>query len=273
MIIDFHTHAFPDKIAARTLAALRAGMNEVGHTDIPPCTDGTYPGLVRRMDAAAIDRSVVLPIVTKPSQTETVNRCAAEVNAAGGRLLSFGSVHPADPTAPDTVSRLAAAGFRGIKLHPEFQQVNLDSPECLAVLRSAARSGLCVVTHAGRDVGLPPPVHCTPEMLLRVSDRVPELCLVAAHLGGWMMWDEVARMLAPSTLYFDTAFISRFISPERARDIISAHDPARTLLGSDCPWEDPAESVRFVRSLGLVEERTGAILGSNAEKILLLGKS
>lgn len=248
-------------------------MNEVGHVDIPPCTDGSYESLLHRMDEAGVDRSVVLPIATKPAQTETINRTAALVNAQyGGRLISFGSVHPADPTAPDTVARLAEAGFRGIKLHPQFQGVDLDAPECLAVLRAARDNGLCVVTHAGRDIGLPPPVRCTPAMILRVLDRLPDLSLVAAHLGGWMMWDEAADLLAPSPVFFDTAFLSRFLPPDRARDIIIAHDPARALFGSDCPWEDPAVTAAYVRGLGLSDALCADVLGKNAEKLLFSRK-
>ena len=91
-------------------------------------------------------------------------------------------------------------------------------------------------------------------------------------LGGWMMWDEAAALLAPSPVYFDTAFLSRFLPPDRARDIILSHDPARTLFGSDCPWEDPAATAAYVASLGLPCDAENAILSANAQKLLFPGQ-
>lgn len=267
-IIDFHTHAFPERIAGRTIDVLREGMRRESGTDRVPAFDGTVDGLRTVMKKSGVDISVILPIVTKPKQTEHINDYAAEVNTAYGDLVSFGSVHPADPTAPETVKRLAEAGFRGIKLHPEFQGTYIDGEETLRVLRSASECGLAVTVHAGADIGLPPPVHCTPEMLLRVIDRVPDLTLIVAHLGGWMMWDKVAELLCDSPILFDTAFIMDFIEPSRAVDIITSHGNEKILFGSDCPWENPADTLDFILSLGLTDEDNRRILGENAEKIL-----
>lgn len=272
-IIDFHTHAFPEKIASRTLELLRDGMRRESGRDCTPASDGTAAGLVSVMDKAGIDISVVMPIVTKPAQTGHINEFAADLTSgSGGRLISFGSVHPSDPDAPEKVDKLAASGFCGIKLHPEFQKTYIDSPECISVLRRAAAGGLAVTVHAGADIGLPPPVHCTPDRILHVLDAVPGLKLIAAHLGGWMMWDDVAEKLCTTPVYFDTAFIADFIDPTRAKDIITAHTAKKVLFGSDCPWEDPAVTVGFIRSLGLSAEDTELILGKNAEEILKLNK-
>ena len=267
-IIDFHTHVFPEKIAGRTLEALREGMRRESGTDRVPAFDGTAAGLREVMKKSGVDISVILPIVTKPKQTEHINAYAAEVNTAYGDLVSFGSVHPADPTSPETVKRLAQAGFRGIKLHPEFQETYIDSEETLAVLRSAASCGLAVTVHAGADIGLPPPVHCTPEMMLRVIDRIPDLTFIAAHLGGWMMWDKVAELLCDTPILFDTAFIRDFIEPSRAVDIITSHGSEKILFGSDCPWENPSDTLEFIKALSLTDEDKRRILGGNAEKIL-----
>jgi len=271
MIIDFHSHAFPDAVAGRAIDALKKGIKSVSGTDIEPVTDGTLAGLADISVGAGVTKSVVLPIATKPSQTESINSFAVRIpELSGGRLMSFGSVHPADPGAPDAVAAIAEAGLPGIKLHPEFQQSYIDSPESMAVLRAARDHGLCVTVHAGRDIGLPPPVHCTPDMMLRVLDVLPGLKLIAAHLGGWMMWDEVAARLSGAPLYFDTAFISDYAEPAAVRDIINAHGADRVLLGSDCPWEDPAKSIAFVRSLGLENKDEELILGGNAKKLLNL---
>ena len=89
MIIDFHTHIFPDKIAEKTIAKLASVAN------IAASTDGTINGLVESMNRANVDISVIQPVVTKPEQFETINQFAQSINEKyKGRLISFGGIHP-----------------------------------------------------------------------------------------------------------------------------------------------------------------------------------
>ncbi len=268
MIIDFHTHAFPEKIAARTIDTLIANTARITDYPMKNCTDGTARGLIGIEKEAGVALAVVLPIVTNPKHTETVNRVAKETNEAGGGLYSFGSVHPADPDAITWVDKLAEGGFKGIKLHPEFQNIYADSDEMVNICRRAAHYGMTVVFHAGRDIGYLPPVKAEPDALLRLLDRVPSLKLVAAHLGGWMMWQEVAAKLVGTPIYFDTAFIADFVDKSLARDIINAHGADKVLFGSDAPWEDPAKTLEFLRSLDIDSEDLRKICGTNAAGLL-----
>jgi predicted TIM-barrel fold metal-dependent hydrolase len=272
MTIDFHTHAFPEKIAARTLEALIANVSRISDYPMKNYTDGTASGLLEVEHRAGVDLAIVLPIVTNPKQTETVNRVAKETNEASCGLYSFGSLHPADTDALLWVDKLAADGFKGIKLHPEFQNIYADSDEMVNICRRAAHYGMTVVLHAGRDIGYPPPVKTTPDMLLRIVDKIPDIKLVAAHLGGWMMWDEVAAKLCGTPIYFDTAFISDFIEPSWARDIIVSHGAEKILFGSDCPWEDPAHTLDFLNSLDIDPNDRKKICGENAAGLLGIEK-
>lgn len=58
MIIDFHTHIFPDKLAPRATAHLSELCHEA------PATDGTASGLIASMKRAGISLSVALPVLT-----------------------------------------------------------------------------------------------------------------------------------------------------------------------------------------------------------------
>jgi predicted TIM-barrel fold metal-dependent hydrolase len=268
MIIDFHTHAFPEKIAARTIETLIANTARISDYPMKNHTDGTASGLIAAEKRAGVDLAVVLPIVTNPRHTETVNRVAMETNAKAEGLYSFGSLHPCDPDAVSWLDKLARDGFAGIKLHPEFQDYYADGKEAFEIYRRAAEYGMTVVFHAGRDIGYLPPVKTTPDMLLRIVDKIPDIKIVAAHLGGWMMWDEVAAKLCGSPIYFDTAFISDFIEPSLARDIINAHGAEKVLFGSDAPWEDPAHALEFLNSLDLDPNDLKKICGENAAGLL-----
>ena len=82
MIIDFHTHIFPDKIAARSIEALSKVSG------VKAATDGTLNGLLVSMERSGVDLSVILPVVTKPSQFESINTFAAKVNEKYNLALS-----------------------------------------------------------------------------------------------------------------------------------------------------------------------------------------
>jgi hypothetical protein len=65
-VIDVHAHAFPDELAPRAVSRIE------GLAGVRAVLDGTVSSLLRSMDAAGIERSVVLSIATKPSQFESI---------------------------------------------------------------------------------------------------------------------------------------------------------------------------------------------------------
>lgn len=268
-MIDFHTHLFPDPIAPKALASLQAGAQRVEGKAVAPQTDGTRAGLIASMKENGVDVSVVLPIATKPSQTPTINRFAGTVQTDG--LLSFYSLHPAQEDWEAVLESIAAEGAKGIKLHPEFQSADVDSPEMIRILKKAAGLSLMVVLHTGKDIGVPPPVHCTPEQLARALDAVPDVCVVAAHLGGWRMWDQVESCLVGRDLYLDTAFVADYLAPEQYLRIIRKHGAHRVLFGSDSPWECPAHTLKGLQALGLTKEEMQLITHDNAARLLGIG--
>lgn len=271
MLIDFHTHIFPDKIAERSVAALLAGIRrEQGDAYCESNTliyrPATLEGLLGLMEQSGVDRSVCLPIATKPAQTESINRYAASVQSE--RVLSFGTLHPADPEWERVLCTLAEQGFKGIKLHPQFQQTYIDSPECIRIIRKCEQLGLLVMFHAGSDIGLPPPLYAPPERIAHVLAETEGSHLIAAHLGGWDMWDDVERYLAGTPILMDTAFIWKFLDPAQCLRIIRTHGAEKILFGSDSPWENPAETLRYLQSLGMTEQEMNQITHENALRIL-----
>jgi hypothetical protein len=218
------------------------------------------------MPESGVDRSVCLPIATKPSQTAHINDFAEKVRT--DRLLSFGTLHPADPDWERVLNDLAERGFRGIKLHLQFQLFPIDGKEVLRILRKAEELGLYVIFHAGKDIGLPPPVYASPRQIRNVLQETEGSHLIAAHLGGWQQWEDVLKYLAGTPIMLDTAYIREFIEPQLAKDIIRAHGAEKIVFGSDSPWEDPADTLAFLRSLDLTEEELEQITHKNAERLL-----
>ena len=280
MVIDFHTHTFPDAIAASTLKKLSG----VSHS--APFTDGTGAGLAASMAEAGVDLSVVLPVATSPRQVRHINEAAALANrrTAETGLFSFGCIHPDCENWREELDRIAALGLKGVKLHPVYQGVDLDDPRYLRILTRAGELGLVAVTHAGVDIGYPDAANCLPRVLLRAVRQAGPVKLVAAHMGGWKRWEEALELLADTSVYLDTSFSTGFIAPlddgyytpEQLRlldgegfvRMVRGFGAERILFGTDSPWSGQRESVEWLRALPLAEGEKAAILGGNARRLL-----
>ncbi|KMZ54951.1 amidohydrolase family protein [Dorea sp. D27] len=260
MTIDFHTHMFPDKIAKGTLRFLAS----VCH--IEPYTDGTYEGLKASAIAAGVDISVALPIVTKPSQFESINRFAAEHQE--GRIVSFGSIHPDSHDYKHQLRQIKSMGMKGIKLHPDYQEVYFDDIRYKRIVDYASELGLIISVHAGQDPKCPEDVHCTPQMAAELIDEVHPEKLVLAHLGGNGQWDQVEEHLVGKHVYFDTGVVLGRISDDQFIRIARTHGSDKILFATDSPWAGQKEFISYLESMDLTEEEKRRISGENAMRIL-----
>ncbi len=264
MIIDFHTHAFPDKLAPKALPVL------AGYVGYAPYGNGTVSDLIETMDRCGIDKAVVCNIATNPKQQTNVNNFAIEsMTAHPDRLISLGSVNPFSDCIFSELERLKASGIPGVKLHPDYMEVTVDAPEFDPIFNKCTELGLFVIIHAGFDVCSPHKIHANPDMILRRLERNPDIRLVCAHFGGNMLWDEVERKLIGKNLWIDTSMgVLEGLAGEQARRMIDAHDPVKVLFGTDFPWCDPKVNVDYIRSLGFSEERNERIFWRNAATLL-----
>lgn len=263
MIIDFHTHIFPDKIAARSIEALSKVSG------VTAATDGTLNGLLASMDRSGVDMSVIMPVVTRPSQFESVNTFAAKVNAQyAGRLLSFGGIHPDSGDYKAELNRIKELRLPGIKLHPDYQGVMIDDVRYRNIIGYADELGLIILVHAGIDIGLPEPVHCPPDKMRRVYEDIKPKKLVLAHMGGWKQWEEVYEYLAGEQVYLDTAFSFDYMTQEVFMKLYHKHDKEKILFATDSPWSDAREDIEAVKALPLTMQEKENIFAENAGRLL-----
>ena len=263
MRIDFHTHAFPEKIAHRAVAKL---CHDCG--GVQPQTDGTAASLKAEMAKDGVDLSVVLSIATNPGQQKNVNNFAIGLNDDPA-FVAFGSVHPDAPDALEELERLQSAGIKGVKLHPEYQGFYADDEKMKPIYRKISQLGLITLFHAGEDYGFAPPYHCMPEHLLGALKWL-DSPVVAAHWGGFGCGERVLEKLCGENLWFDLSFGYSSMPKYRAQAIIEKHTPDRLLFGSDMPWHRPAMELRLLDTLELSEADREKILWRNASKLLEL---
>jgi hypothetical protein len=261
MSIDVHTHAFPDKIAKRAIKKL----SEMG--DWSAVGKGTVKDLIKSMDRADIDVSVVCPIATKPDQAEGILAWCKEIRS--DRIEPFPSVHPDTPDAAGWVKRFAEEGFAGIKLHPMYQEFQADEDRLDPIYAAAVETGLAVTLHCGRDIAFDPEDdRAGIGRLRRIIDRHAGIRMICTHMGGWKAWDEVRELLIGQDVWLETSFSLRFLDPADAKEMILAHGVDRVMMGSDWPWNDQREEIEAIKTLGLDEDDQRKILFSNAAKLL-----
>lgn len=266
LVIDFHTHVFPDKIACRTIEKLET-MGK-----IKAYLNGTKEQLLKSMKEAGIDRSVVMPVVTKPNQFSSVLRFACELSKEEG-IISFAGVHPDDNRWKENIRIIKESGCKGIKLHPDYQNTMIDDIKNIRLIDEALKNNLVVVIHAGVDIAFPDMVHCPPKrannMLcqLQMNEDV-QRNIIFAHVGGYRCWDEVEQYLVGKNVVFDLSFSFGKIPKEQLLRIISDHGADRIVFGTDSPWGCQKQSLNQFHQLNLEEEEKELILWRNACNIL-----
>lgn len=266
MIIDFHTHVFPDKIAEKTIEYLS------GKGGIPPFARGTVDSLLEKMSEGSVDISVALPVVTSPKQFESINRFALEINTSlGGKIISFGGIHPLCEDIEGKMRFLKDAGFKGVKIHPDYQGEFITHEGYIKILECARELDLIVVTHAGIDCGfIGEDVKCPPHLAKDVIRKVKHPKLVLAHLGACDMINEVFDTLCGENVYFDTAYVLKRTSENDFKSLISRHGVDKILFASDSPWSDISGDVNIIKSYGLTKETEDKIFYKNAKALLSL---
>lgn len=262
MVIDFHTHIFPDKIAGSTIRKLEK------ISQIKASTDGTETGLLHSMEEAGVDISVLLPVVTKPSQFDSILRFAYRFREAP--LLSFGGVHPDSGNYLEELNTIHAHGIKGIKLHPDYQGYLFNDIAYKRILYRASELGLIITVHAGFDPLSPDLYHATPEMILEVLNDVKPEKLVLAHMGGTNCWDKVESLLVGQNVYLDTAVVLDLMPREQFIRMVRNHGAERILFATDSPWAGQKEYCTLLESMELSEEEKEQIFHINAEKLLTL---
>ena len=268
MVVDFHTHIFPEQIASRTLEKLSAMSHE------PYYTGATIETLFHAMKQGGVDLSIALPVVTAPKQFDSINRFAAQVNATyydakhHTGILSFGGMHPDCQDYKEKLRQICNMGLKGIKLHPVYQQVSFDDIRYLRIVDYASELGLVTVTHAGYDVGFPGADFVSPATVRRLIDAVHPEQLVLAHVGGYDQWEEVEELLIGQDVYFDLAFSMGKMSDDQLVRMIRSHGADRFLFATDSPWLDQKEQVAYLDALPLTEKEKQMIFGINAVNLL-----
>ena len=257
-IIDFHAHIYPPKIAEK--ASLSTG--EFYH--ITPAHSGTGEELLSVGKTAGISEFVLLPVATKPQQVHHINQFILdEVKSHRDEFHGFGTLHPDSENILAETDFIIKSGLQGIKLHPDTQRFNMDDRRLFEVFDNI-QGKIPLLVHCG-DRRFD---YSHPRRLKNIIDNFPHLQVIAAHLGGWSLFEEGFEILKDTDCYLDISSTMMFLSPEQVTKYIHGYGAERILFGTDFPLWSPVDEVSRFGKLHLTENEFERIAYKNAVDIL-----
>lgn len=281
MIIDFHVHTFPEKIALNTLEKLSA----LSCTQY--FTNGAISGLLESMKEASVSYSVNLPVMTREDQVEKVN---SSIIADSGHLLeqgivAFGGMHPDYSDYKQELLRLKQNGIPGIKLHPAYQHTDITDIRMMRIIDYASQIGLITLVHAGIDIGIYDHNYSDVRQILTVIEDIHPQKFVLAHMGNWACWHEVELYLAGAPVWMDTAFSIGPLTPRKVNHdktpylssnlsdddfvrIVRKHGADKILFATDSPWESQKDYISRIENTSLTGQEKELIFSANAQHLL-----
>ncbi|HOX55063.1 MAG: amidohydrolase family protein [Candidatus Omnitrophica bacterium] len=259
MIIDIHTHAWPEKVSGKARESLESSFR------VRLVGDPTLKILLSFMDKNSIDISAVAAVATKPDQVTSINDWLFSIR--GKRIRVFCAMHPDFLSWEKELKRIKESGD-GIKFQGEFQDFYVDENRMFPLYETIQRLELPILFHCGKELSGTMLVRSSPSRLAKILKNFPHLKVIAGHFGGFELWDEVKKYLLGKDVYLDTSFFFDYLPKKEVRSLILAHRPDRLLFGTDFPLIDQKKDLDFLNSLDLPEDLRQHILYLNAQNLL-----
>lgn len=256
-IIDFHTHIYPPKIAQK------ATESTCAFYDLKTDLVGTADVLLEEGRRAGVSKYVLLPVVVKPEQTHHINQFVAKEIKSHSEFYGFGALHALTENPLEEIQYIETAGLKGIKLHPDIQDYPIDDLRLFPVF-DYLQDRLPVLIHCGD----PRHNNSHPRRLKKIIDEFPHLQIIAAHLGGWSMFDTAVQYLKDAECYFDLSSCFQFLPRDRMKKYIDSYGADRILFGTDFPLWNPQKEVEAFMKLDLSPVEQEKIACQNALRIL-----
>ncbi len=254
-ICDAHCHIFPEKIAVKAAESIGTFY------DLPMFSaSGSPAALIKSGRKIGVSHYLVCSAATAAHQVESINRFILSECESHPEFIGFGTLHPDYGKIDEEIDFLTLHKLRGIKLHPDFQNFNIDDKRAYPIYEAAEKARLPILFHTGD----PRFDYSSPVRLKHILKDFPHLTVIAAHFGGWQRWKEAASALADEeNVVFDTSSTIPFLKDADVRSLISAYGTDRLFFGTDFPMWKHDEALEHFLNLGLTDREYRAILSEN----------
>ncbi len=261
-VIDAHAHIYPTKIAAIAVQHTDAFYNESSRCK------GIVEDLLSNENMAVVDRFIVQSVATTPKQVKTINEFIANsVNDNKSKLVGLGTVHPESLDAEGDISHLLELGLKGVKIHPDIQNFDMDDKGYIKFYELCEKHNLPILVHTGDNRY----DHSNPNRLIPILKEFKNLTVIGAHFGGWSIWEEASEKLnGIPNFYVDCSSSFHYLSLKTAKKIILKYGVDRVLFATDYPMWNADEEINKLLQMGFKESDYKKIFSENAKKVYKL---
>ena len=253
-ICDSHAHIFPDKLAEKAAEAIGDfyGIKMRGA--------GSVSALLKSGEKIGVSNYLVCSTATKHEQVDAINTFVAAACERTPSFWGFGTIHQDFADYENELIRIKSLGLLGVKIHPDFQSVNIDDSRLLKMYEVCRSLSLPILFHVGDNrYGF-----SKAERLRTVAENFKDLKVIAAHLGGYTVWEQSVDIIKDlDNVYTDTSSSLFFLSPEKASRLIRKMPIERVFFGVDFPMWNHDEEYRRYRGLNLTDDENERILSKN----------
>ncbi|GLY31643.1 amidohydrolase family protein [Kineosporia sp. NBRC 101731] len=212
--------------------------------------------ILTRMDAAGVDMAMVCSLAQRIENDFLIDM----VSKHPTRFIGFGQVMPQADNALDEIERFAAAGLKGLKLHPSMHGYHVADHGLLdPVFEKCAQLGLPVLINALDDA------FCAPLAIEEIAKDHPDVPTIIAHMGAvWNVPEAIIVAERQPHVFLETS-ATLMSDVRRAYARLGA---SKILLGSEWPGSD-FDLERFKIAKAIPDEADRALVeGGNFAKIL-----
>lgn len=262
-IIDAHAHIYPQKIAEKATEAIGNFYNLKMEIEA-----GTSERLIIEGKKAGVSKYIVHSCATKPSQVRSINEFIKGEIDKHKEFIGFMTLHQGltEEEIAEEIKWCKENGFKGIKLHPDFQQFDIDGTDAEKFYNVLNFLGIefPILLHMGdKRYG-----YSKPFRLRNVAKKYPKLNFIGAHFGGYNCWDEVDVYTGLNNVYFDTSSSLDFIGSEKALFLIKKFGVEKFFFGADFPMWKVEDEVRRFMKIKLTDDEREKILSKNVKNLL-----
>lgn len=270
-IFDIHTHIYPEAIAKRAIDNLNKFYDFDKYYNFKAAGLGTVDDLISHGKNDGLCGALLLCVATNPRQVEAVNNFVAEQikekSSEDFKLVGFGCMHQDFYDIEKEADRIEKIGLKGIKIHPDIQGVDIDDKR-LMPLYEMLEGRMPIYFHIGdnrEEYKFSDPIK-----LKKIKKRFPRLEVVAAHLGGYSVWEQVGSIIDLDDIWFDTSSALWAMDAEHAKKLIRELGTKRVMFGTDYPVAYAESELGLIDKLELDRDELDDIFYNNAKRFLEL---
>jgi hypothetical protein len=277
MIIDFHTHIFPEDIRNTRERYFEGESAFKLLYDSPGSKLVSAEQTIAAMDEQGVDKAVVFGFPWRKADTFKLQNdyVMAVVKKYPDRLIGMACFDPANPEAVAETVRCLDGGLAGVG-ELAFYESGIDDAtlgQLSPIMEICCKRSVPVLVHTNEPVGhlYPGKTPNTLAQIYHLAKRFPDNNIVLAHWGGGIFFYNLLKKEVKDTLkniYFDTAaspFLYRREIWDFAKQVAGID---KILLGTDFPLLKPARYFKELEQSGLERADIDCICGENAARLL-----